>query len=132
VEFCIVFSQDNRKGTHPPDLCLEGGSGQDIIEKQDVVIPGVPGRGDVGCRTLTVQSGQQRNYFLYVYKCGQHYTPSFWTQQGVIFLNGLLSRNASGALIRVSTPVRDDADAARQRCAMMMKTAIPYLDAALP
>ncbi|MBN2209956.1 MAG: exosortase, partial [Sedimentisphaerales bacterium] len=25
VDFCVVFSQDNRKGTHPPDLCLEGG-----------------------------------------------------------------------------------------------------------
>jgi hypothetical protein len=48
-------------------------------------------------------------------------------------VNGLLHRNASGALIRVSTAVGDDdEEAARQRCAAMMAAAIPYLDKALP
>jgi hypothetical protein len=67
-----------------------------------------------------------------VYKCGREYTPSFWKQQFTIFANGLLHRNASGALIRVSTPVGDDETAARRRCTMMLGAAIPYLDAALP
>jgi len=34
VDFCIVFSEDNRKGTHPPDVCLEG-LGREIIAKGD-------------------------------------------------------------------------------------------------
>ena len=131
IDFCIIFSQDNRKGTHPPDLCLEG-TGSDIVEKQEVVLRQVGGRGDVVCRSLVVQSGLNREYFLYVYKCGRDYTPSFWKQQLVIFANGLLSRNASGALIRVSTPVGADPEAAGRRSMMMLSTAIPYLDAAMP
>jgi EpsI family protein len=131
VDLCIVFSQDNRKGTHPPDICLEG-SGSDIVAKYDVVVPNVAGRGDVPCRAIIVQTGTRRAYHLYVYKCGREYTPSFWKQQFTIFANGLLHRNASGALIRVSTPVGDDETAARRRCTMMLGAAIPYLDAALP
>lgn len=131
VDFCIIFSQDNRKGTHPPDLCLEGG-GNDIVAKRDVVVPHVAGRGDVPCRAIIVQSGARRSYYLYVYKCGREYTPSFWKQQFTIFTNGLLHRSASGALIRVSTPIGDDEEAARLRCEMILGTAIPFLDANLP
>ena len=131
VDFCIIFSQDNRKGTHPPDLCLEGG-GNDIVAKHDIVVPDVAGRGNVPCRVIIVQSGARRAYYLYVYKCGREYTPSFWKQQFTIFANGLLRRNASGVLIRVSTPMGDDEEAARRRCERMLSAAIPFLDATLP
>jgi EpsI family protein len=120
VELCVVFSQDNRKGTHPPDLCLEGG-GSDIIAKNDVVAAGLP------CRELLVQNGRSSQYFLYTYKCGPDYTRSFWRQQWVILRNGLLSRPADGALVRVSTPVRegDPQSLARARriAAEVMQTA---------
>ncbi len=131
VDFCVIFSQDNRKGTHPPEVCLEGG-GQDIIAKADLVVPGVEGRGDIPCRELIVQSGANKQYFLYVYKCGDSYTRSFWVQQYIIFTNGLLNRNASGALIRVSTPVGNDLAAARRRAMQFLVVAVPYLDRALP
>ncbi|MBM4016885.1 MAG: EpsI family protein [Planctomycetes bacterium] len=131
VDFCVIFSRDNRKGTHPPDLCLEGG-GQDIVEKRDVVLPNVEGRGEVRCRALVVQTGTSRQHFLYVYKCGDEYTPSFWRQQFAIFANGLLGRSASGALIRVSTSADDNAEAANRRTMMMLGIALPYLDRALP
>jgi len=131
VDLCVIFSGDNRKGTHPPDICLEGG-GREIVEKEDVVLTGVEGRGDVPCRAIVVQSGLHREYFLYVYKCGKDYTPSFWKQQFVIFTNGLLSRNASGALIRVSTAMGEDPVAARRRALMLMGATLPCLDRTLP
>lgn len=131
LDFCVVFSMDNRKGTHPPDICLEGG-GQEIVDKRDVLVHGVEGRGDVACRAIVVQSGARREYFLYVYKCGNSYTPSFWGQQLTIFVNGLLARNASGALVRVSTPADGDLEEAGRRSMTMLKAAIPYLDRALP
>jgi EpsI family protein len=131
VDFCIVFSRDNRKGTHPPDICLEGG-GQEIVQKRDVALRGVEGRGDLVCRELVAQRGSHREYFLYVYKCGNSYTTSFWRQQFGIFVNGLLARNASGALIRVSTSAGDDLEAASRRSMMMLSAAVPYLDRALP
>jgi EpsI family protein len=128
IDFCVIFSQDNRKGTHPPEVCL----GEKVVTASDVVVHDVSGRGDIPCRLLGTVSDRRRDYYLYVYKCGDQYTPSFWKQQLVIFGNGLLRRNASGALIRVSTPVGDNEEAARQRCTAMLGAAIPYLDAALP
>jgi len=131
LDFCVIFSRDNRKATHPPDLCLEGGR-QDIIAKADVAVTGVEGRGNVPCREVVVQSGAQKEYFLYTYRCGDKYTASFWEQQLTIFANGLLNHNASGALIRVSTPVTRDLADARQRAMRLLSVAVPYLDRALP
>ena len=77
-------------------------------------------------------------HFLYTYKCGSKYTDSFWVQQLVIFCNGLSDRNASGALVRSSTPIDGDigdAEAvasARAMSVAMMRAAIPHLDRGLP
>jgi EpsI family protein len=132
VQFCIIFSKDNRKGTHPPDLCLAG-SGDGIVAKGDVTVTDVPGRGDLPCRELIVQHGQEMQYVMYVYKCGNSYTGSFWKQQWVILLNGLLKRNASGALIRVSlTMDTDNPGAARKLSTEFLRVAVPYVDKALP
>jgi len=131
VDFCLVFSKDNRKGTHPPDLCLEGG-GQDIIAKNAILLKNIPGRTKLSCRELVIQSGPKQTYYLYTYKCGNTYTGSFWLQQFMIFLNGLLDRNASGALIRISTPVETGVDEARTKVIKFLRMGIPYLDRALP
>ena len=128
VDFCVIFSKDNRKGTHPPDLCLEGG-GQEIIHAADAAAD-VAGRGALPCRELIVQSGADRRYYLYFYRCGDRYTRSFYMQQAVILANGLLNRDASGALVRVSTPVGADPDAARTRAKRLLGAAVPYLDRA--
>jgi len=131
TDFCIIFSEDNRKGTHPPDLCLEGG-GQDIIAKANVTLDGVPGHSTIPCRELIVQSGGQRHYYLYTYRCGSTYTPSFWEQQLRIFLNGLLGRNGSGALIRVSTSTDRNVADARRRAKRLLAAAVPHIDRAFP
>jgi EpsI family protein len=131
IDFCLIFSKDNRKGTHPPDLCLEGG-GEAITWAADVAVAGAGRRSPVPCRELIVQTPRSKEYFLYTYKCGRRYTRSFWVQQFTVFVNGLLRRNASGALIRVSAPARKDAGGAREACAQMLRAAIPYLDRNLP
>ncbi len=131
IRFLIVFSSDNRKGTHPPDLCIEGG-GTNIVAKGDVQISQVEGVGELPCRELVAQRGPYQTYFLYTYKCGDRYTQSFWTQQLTIFANGLLRRNASGALIRVSAVVNGTVEETRERCVRFMRTAIPHVDRKLP
>ena len=130
VGLCLIFSKDNRKGTHPPDLCLEGGGGE-ITSKADYVVGDIAGRQPLQCRELVFRDGQRQEYFLYVYKCGDSYTTSFWRQQIVIFLNGLLHRDASGALIRVSTDAGGNLDEARARSAGLMRAAIPHLEQAM-
>ena len=160
VELCVIFSKDNRKGVHPPDLCLEGG-GQDIVRKGEVVLPDVKGIGQVRCRSLVVHragkvdkpggrpSGTLKQYYLYTYKCGSRYTTSFWVQQATIFLNGLLNRDASGALIRAWTliePSRRDRTAgivaeeteeqaiaaAERRAVGILRETLPQLHKTLP
>jgi len=131
VDFCLVFSKDNRKGTHPPDLCLEGG-GQNIIYKNTLAVANVPDIGEVSCRELVVQSGSRQTYYLYTYKCGRRYTDSFWLQQAVIFANGLWNRNTSGALIRVSTPVETGIPQARARAGEFLRTGMTQINRVLP
>lgn len=131
VSFQIVFSEDNRKGTHPPDVCLEGG-GWDIVAKGAVSIAGVEGRGAVPCREIVAQKEHELRYHLYTYCCGDVYTPSFWEQQLRILLNGLLNRSASGALIEVSVPVNGDLEDARRWSGHFLAVAVPYLDRNLP
>jgi EpsI family protein len=132
VYLSVIFSADNRKGTHPPELCLRG-SGEGIVASADLSVANVPGRGVVPCRELVAQAGAGRDYFLYTYKCGREYAGSFWRQQMVILLNGLLHRNAGGALIRVSARVEgSDVSRARRQCAALLREAIPHLDQSLP
>jgi len=131
IEFQLVFSEDNRKGTHPPDVCLEGG-GWDIVAKAPLSLTNVESRGLVPCREIIARKANQRRYHLYTYCCGDVYTASFWEQQLRILLNGLLNRNASGALIEVSTPVNDDLEEARRRSKHLFAVAVPYLDRNLP
>jgi len=131
VDVAVIFSMDNRKGTHPPDLCLEG-TGQEIIAKADLEVARSGDRDELPCRELLIQSGSKLYYFLYTYKCGQTYTRSFWRQQLTIFMNGMLNRNSSGALIRISTRVTGEVEAARRRAAEMLAVAAPHLDRGLP
>lgn len=129
VDLCLIFSRNNRKATHPPDLCLEG-AGEGIVAKNDLRLehPADASR-TIPCRELVVQSGEgQRSYFLYTYRIGRGYTRSFWVQQWTIFLNGVLQRGGAGALVRVNTTMGDGLEAARKRAAALMTTAIPHLD----
>ncbi len=130
LDVCIVFSQDNRKSTHPPDLCLEGGANT-ILEKSERTVTRSDGRGDIACAELVSQSGAEKTYHLYVYKCGQKYTRSFWSQQLGIFVNGLLGRDTRGALLRVSTVLDVNSRAAKERSATMIGLAANCLDRAL-
>jgi EpsI family protein len=128
VELCVVFSEDNRKGTHPPDVCLEAG-GCSIVERSDrvIMLDGQP----LTIReliTTTVGANDQYTYFAYFYKCGDTFTPSFYRQQVQIVWNGLTHQNTAGALIRYSTPMKKTELAqARARTDEFIAATFPYL-----
>ena len=127
VNLCIIFSKDNRKGTHPPDVCLAG-SGEGIVAKGHATLRNVAGHEAIQLREIILETRGRRQYFAYTYKCGARYTASFWEQQFTIFLNGLLHRDSSGALIRISTDVVTSVDAARGRAMALLREAVPHLD----
>ncbi len=103
LDLLIVFSANNRKGTHPPEVCIEGGGSQ-ITERrlQSITVGQI---GELSFQELLAQRSRRQDYFLYVYKAGGRYTPSFFSQQFWIFVNGLMARSTAGALIRLSVPV---------------------------
>ena len=131
VYLLIVFSSNNRKGTHEPEVCLEG-AGSQIVSKQlhEVELPGV---GDVTLRELVSQRNRSRLMHVYVYKAGNVYTPSFLRQQFTIFVNGLLRSNSSGALIRFDVPVKGENTAqARKSALAAVAQLMPEIDRNLP
>lgn len=125
-DLVIVFSPDNRKGTHPPEVCLEG-SGSRVLSMREQPVR-LDGRV-IPMRELITQDEQGWAYHLYVYKSGSRYTSSFFMQQATIFLNGLLGRNAAGALIRLScTTPSENIGPSRQWMITAAETLMPMID----
>jgi EpsI family protein len=130
-DLLIVFSADNRKGTHPPDVCLEG-SGEEPVSKQVVALAPAGMRG-LQMKELVTQRGTRLTYHLYVYKCGRSYTPSFFWQQFTIFANGLLARNSAGALIHFTVPIAGaDPQPARELALAAAQQVLPQIDRGMP
>ena len=69
VDFSVIFSKDNRKGTHPPDLCLQG-AGEGIIAKSTLLVTGVEGHGDIECRRARLHGGQEEDVLCGHYNAG--------------------------------------------------------------
>jgi len=131
IDLLIVYSSDNRKGTHPPEVCLAG-KGQSIVLRRDCELTLGDGRS-VPMRELVSRENAAMKYHLYVYKCGERYTSSFFRQQANIFLNGLLRHEVSGTLVRVSVPVKgDEVESARQLAMTAAETILPEGDRRLP
>ena len=128
VDLLIVFAGDNRKGAHPPEVCLAGRGGH-------IVANGRHRLDDAGLemREIVAERAGRRSCHLYVYKCGRMYTTSFLTQQAAVFGAGLIGNNAGGALIRLTVPVgRRDIPGARRLALAAARALMPRIDRALP
>ncbi len=126
VELMIVYSPNNRRGTHPPEVCLEG-EGHRILTRgrQRIEAEGI---GEMEVAELVTQRGQNWHYFCFVYKAGDGYTPSFMRQQMHLFLRSLLASNMSGALIRFSVPMEGrDVETARRRGLAAASALMPHI-----
>ena len=126
VDLCVMFSDDDRKGTHPPDVCLEGGGSR--INFKDERWTKLDDKTTLDLHEIVAESAQQKTYVTYFYKCGSSYTGSFYTQQAKIVWDGLTGRNADGALVRYTTPLlNNDLDAARQRVDALIRCTFPLI-----
>ncbi len=126
----VVFAQSNRKVAHPPEVCLTGGgwsrTGRDI---HTVVV----GDRTLRFNRLILQRGSEKQVVLYLYKAGSRLTPNYYSQQLNIIMNGMLRKDTSSALIRISCYV--DGDGVEEPLSMLNKFAgevIPVLEQHLP
>lgn len=104
VLLAIVFSQDNRKVAHPPEVCFAGGGWERSDRGIETLI--IDGR-EIKMNKLILQKDSWKQVVLYLYKSGDKLTEKYYAQQFNIILNGMLSKDTSSALIRVSANVYD-------------------------
>ncbi len=104
----IVYSQNNRKVSHPPEICYTGG-GVSVLEHAVDPITVSSANLVIDANRLLLEKGQDRQVAYYWFKVGDTFTGSYWKQQMLIAFKTILGRPASSALIRVSsTVVKDD------------------------
>ena len=127
VYLFVVYSQNNRKVSHPPEICYTGG-GATILNNVHDDFNSVSGDEKIQVNRLTVERGRVTQIFVYWFKVGDSFTSNYWVQQGLIALKSLLGYPASSALIRISATVQNEDNAeATDRIKKFGRLIVPHL-----
>lgn len=119
VLFAVVYSPDNRRVAHPPEVCYRG-AGWEVTDKRRVEYAGLP-----PMIRLLLDSGSRRDLVTYCYKSGDQITANYYRQQANIIFNQLLGRSTASALIRFSTSASDSEQAAERRLQAFARLMMP-------
>ena len=127
----LVYSQNNRKVSHPPEICYAG-SGVSILANQSTYVRLRSGKS-IKVNRLFVEQGNTQQLMYYWFKVGDSLTSNYWKQQLLIVWKTLLGKSASSALIRVSVPI-DAAGPVKAEATSgeFMQTIFPYFKEYLP
>ncbi|OGX38592.1 MAG: EpsI family protein [Omnitrophica WOR_2 bacterium RIFCSPHIGHO2_02_FULL_52_10] len=127
-----VYSQNNRKVSHPPEICYAG-AGAAILDNVPDAFYAAGNGLKIHVNRLTVEKGDVRQIFVYWFKVGETFTSNYWKQQALIAYKSLIGQPASSALIRISATVHhDDAEAATKLIKKFGQQIIPHLQTYLP
>jgi EpsI family protein len=102
VNCYIIYSQDNRKVAHPPEICLQG-AGATVVDKTAIQVT-----DSIKATKLILEKSLSRELVIYWYKAGNLNTNDYIKQQLKIAINRMLRKNSSGALIRLVTEIKGD------------------------
>jgi len=104
VYIYAIYSSDNRKVSHPPEVCFEG-SGVTIIKKDKIPLELAGGRKIVA-NELIVEKAGINNIVVYWYKAGEYYVDNYLMQQLRVAFSRLQFKKVTGAaMIRFSAEV---------------------------
>lgn len=133
VTLFIVYSQNNRKVSHPPEICYSGG-GNTVTSKKLKEIVKDDGSGLlIKANELYLESSAADQVSFYWFKVGKEFTPSYWKQQFLIAFDNLIGKQASSALVRVSSViVADDVEKSEKDVIEFSRLIIPELFKYLP
>lgn len=104
INFYVIYSRDNRKVSHPPEICLQGDGGT-VVEKSPLKISPA-----INANKLVMEKKTTRELAVYWYKAGSHYTANYVDQQIRMSWDRLLGKKTSLALIRVIAVVENNND----------------------
>ena len=102
VNLYIVYSQDNRKVTHPPEICLQGGGGT-VVDKTPIQVT-----DSIKATKLLIEKAISQELVIYWYKSGNVNTNIFLMQQFKMAIEHLLGKKTSIAMIRVMTTIENN------------------------
>lgn len=130
VSLWIAFFENQSKKVegriHSPLLCLQG-SGWKIVESKIVSLgPGLP------VHYLVIEQGGSRQLVYYWYLQRGRWLASEYPGKFYMGWDGLVRRRNDGAIIRLVTPVKPDADSSRLRLDSFSRLLIPLLPQFIP
>lgn len=102
----IVYSEDNRKVSHPPEVCYMG-SGATVVEKEKLKLS-----NSINANKMLAESPNNQQIVIYWYKAGSLNTNNYLKQQLKIALARTFGKCTSGALIRLSADIKEDNETA--------------------
>jgi EpsI family protein len=125
-----VYSQNNRKVSHPPEICYTG-SGATIVSSVPDFFEGKD-KAKIDVNRLVVEKGAESQIVLYWFKVGNTFTSNYWKQQSLIAINTLLGKPSSNALIRLSinipsSGIDDGVSELKKFASLLLPTFIQYL-----
>ncbi len=104
IYLLIVYSQHNRKISHPPEVCYTGG-GVTILENVKDKIPVSAGKNIISANRLLLELRGTKQFSYYWFKVGDSFTANYWNQQALIAVKTLFGQPHSSALIRISSDI---------------------------
>ena len=128
VYFYVVYSQDNRKASHPPEVCYMG-SGLTIVDKSSFQLtPEIK-----ATKMMVDKSGGQKQMVVYWLKAGALQTDKYLNQQFKMVMDRTFGRKTSGALLRLSTDItNDNTEEALQRIRKFAREIEPLIEKYIP
>lgn len=127
VYMYVVYSEDNRKVSHPPEVCLMGG-GVTVVGKTPVQLTPV-----IRANKLLVEKADARDLMVYWYKAGDYYTDSYMKQQLKVVLGRVFGKRNAGAMIRLSTDIKNGDEKSAVKLIQSFSSKIePLLDKYVP
>lgn len=121
VDMAVVYSPDNRRVAHPPEVCYKG-AGWEVNDKKIVRIEGLP-----PMVRLVISHDRQKDIVFYCYKSGPDFIADYWKQQWNIIGNYVTGRPTASALVRFSISADPDEAAAETRLIGFMRLMMPEI-----
>ena len=142
VVLVVVYSRENVRVVHAPDICLPGG-GFSICEKATEVVsfsrdnnplpPLLRGTQQPAVfNNYTIGDGSQKQPVFFLYKSGTKLTPNPLQMEFDFFINKALRRPHSAALIRLSYAVNGNLENATLKTKQFATEVMPVLLKYLP
>ena len=130
----VIFSQDNRRAVHPPEVCYRGG-GWEMESRKITTLDYQSPDGEKQLRIAEMEGFRPgyRLVLVYWYKCGPNYTSNFYRQQLNVAMNQILNKKSTAALVSLAMIVPEgDITESRQELLKFVSLLAPIISKYLP